>query len=135
MNGVGALRAVLAQDAALIAAVPVARIIGDVLPKNIDLPAIRLWKVSGTDRKTIRREPVRHVTQRIQAEVHAETVPEAVAVMELLCAAADGTVTAAIGPLTAIVIHVDGEGPSGIHPVTQARMETQDFKVTYNKPR
>lgn len=135
MNGVAALRLVLAQDADLIALVPAERIICDILPQGTLLPAIRVWKVSGAGRKTLSRSSVRHVTQRVQAEVHADTVPQAVAIMKLLVDAADSTITASIGSLSSVVIHADAEGPSGIHPVTEARMETQDFRVSYNQSR
>jgi hypothetical protein len=140
MDGVAVIRQLLAADAAVTAMVPAtspggqSRMSADPLAQGVDLPAISLEEISAVDRNIPAPGATRFVTARIQVTGHARNYPELRALMKAIknaCADQRPTVTG----LTNVVVLTDGTGPQGISAVTNARTQTQDFKVTYNEER
>jgi hypothetical protein len=76
MSGVAVIRALLAGNTQLVAAVPAARIFGGPIPPKTTLPAIAVTQISGTERTTVSMaERQRQRTERIQVTVEAKDYP------------------------------------------------------------
>ncbi len=142
MDGAAVIVALLTADAEVTALVPAGenppRISADALAQNVALPAIRVMKISSSDRNALSRGTQVKITQRIQVEAHAATLPGARAVMEAIRGACSYRIepsVAGVSGLSRVVVLSAGEGPEGISGDTMARVETQDFLVSYNKDR
>lgn len=137
MDGAAVILNLLAQDAGVTAMVPAEadppRLTGDVLGQTVTLPAIRVMKISSTDRNILKPGARRRVTQRIQAEAHGRTMPEAKVLLKAIRKACADRLLPELGGLTEIAVHTDGEGPEGISADTNARVALQDFRVSYNE--
>ena len=134
MNGVIAVRILLAGDAGLTALVPVARIAAGMLPQGTDLPAISLMSVSSVDRNVPAPGAKRRVTERVQVTVLARTYPEVKAIIAAARqAAADRMPT--IDGLFDVTVHTDSAGPDFLDEETGIHMQTQDFRVAFNEAR
>jgi hypothetical protein len=74
MSGVSAVRFILANNAALVALVPAAKIFVGVVPLNTVLPAIAVTQISGVPHLTVSmRESGRIETDRVQVTVLTKT--------------------------------------------------------------
>jgi len=132
MNGVVAVRALLAAHAPLTSLVPVAQIVAGVVPQGSALPALSLMSVSSTDRNIIKAGAVRRVTERVQVTVLAATYPAAKAILKAVRqAAADCTPT--IAGITQVTVHTDSAGPDFLDAQAGIHMQTQDFRVSFNE--
>lgn len=88
MSGVSALRYIAANNSALIAVVPAARIFLGAAPLNTALPAISFRSISGVPENTVAMtESGRLQTERVQATVLAASYASLVTVVRLLRAA------------------------------------------------
>ena len=134
MNGVIAVRILLAGDAGLTALVPVARIAAGMLPQGTDLPAISLMSVSSVDRNVPAPGAKRRVTERVQVTVLARTYPEVKAIIAAVRQAAADRMPAIDG-LTDVTVHTDSAGPDFLDEETGIHMQTQDFRVSFNEAR
>ena len=134
MNGVIAVRSLLVADTGVTALVPVARIAAGMLPQGTDLPAISLMSVSSVDRNVPAPGAKRRVTERVQVTVLARTYPEVKAIIAAARqAAADQMPT--IDGLFDVTVHTDSAGPDFLDEETGIRMQTQDFRVSFNEAR
>jgi hypothetical protein len=134
-GGVEIVRAALVANAALIALVPAARIIGDdALPQDITYPAITLARISGIDRNILNPGTYRHVTERVQVTIFAATRPSRKQVLAAVRKAAADKLNISVSGLINITIHTDSTGPDFIGE-GEVRITTQDFKVTYSEVR
>lgn len=132
MNGVVAVRALLAAHAPLTSLVPVAQIVAGVVPQGSALPALSLMSVSSTDRNIMKAGAVRRVTERVQVTVLAATYPAAKAILKAVRqAAADRTPT--IAGITQVTVHTDSAGPDFLDEQAGIHMQTQDFRVSFNE--
>lgn len=134
MEGVGAVRQVLAANAALIALVPATRIQAGDMPQGTTLPAISIVRVSSTDRNLPNPGTYRHVTERVQVNVMASTYPQQRAVVSAIRAAAADQFPTVLG-LIRVTIHTDGAGPDFINEQASIFVGSQDFIVTYSEQR
>lgn len=139
MDGAAIILDLLANDSGLTALVSASdnpsRISGDALGQGVTLPAVRVWKIDGFDRNILSPGAKVRVTQRVQVESHAATIPSMKQVHAAIRAACADQIIASLGGLTEIVVLTQGEGPEGLSPDTMARVATQDFSVSYNEAR
>lgn len=134
MDGVAAMRQVLAGNAALTALVPTTRIQAGDMPLGTALPAISVVRVSSTDRNLPNPGTYRHVTERVQVNVMASTYPSQKAVLRAVrTAAADQFPT--VSGLIRVTIHTDGAGPDFRNEQASIFLGSQDFIVTYSEAR
>jgi len=133
MNGIAALRQILAGTAAVTALVPATRIIGGDLPQGVALPAIGITRVSQVDRRLIAKGDTRRVTERIQATVMAKTYPEAEEIRRTIKNAADYQSPAVAG-ISEVVVLAEGAGPDFTEDEVSIPMQMQDFMVSFNEP-
>jgi hypothetical protein len=134
-GGVEAVRAALVANAALLALVPAARIIGDdALEQGITLPAILLSSVSTVDRNLMNPGVNRFVRERVQVTIFAKTRPSRKAVLAAVRKAAADKIGTSVSGLSNVTIHTDGAGPDFLGE-NDVRITTQDFAVTYSETR
>lgn len=132
MNGVIAIRQLLVGNAALIALVPAARISAGVLPQGTALPAVSVTSVSSVDRNIPNPGAKRHVRERVQVTVLAETYPSQKAVQAAVKKAAADEMPVVSG-ITDVVVHTDGAGPDFMDEAASIYLGTQDFSVSFNE--
>jgi hypothetical protein len=96
MSGVIAIRSLLANNAALIAAVPASKIMAGVIPINTVLPAIGISHISTVERKTVAMNNAEVMaTERVQVTVEAKSYADQKSILELVrkaCPNTHGTV-------------------------------------------
>jgi hypothetical protein len=134
MNGVAAVRQLLANDVDLIATVPAARISAGVLPSGIELPAISIMSVSVADRNIPNPGATRQVVERVQVTVMAADYPELKTVMAKVKRAGADKMPAVAG-LANVTVHTDGMGPDFMNEAASIYMQPLDFRVTYLETR
>jgi len=132
MDGVTALRAALAGDAALTALVPPARISGGVQPQGTALPAISLAQVSGIGNTPLAKGATRRRVERVQATVLAKTYPELRALLKEVVHAADHARPAVSG-ITDVLVLYDSDGPDFMDEMASIYLGTRDFMVSYTE--
>lgn len=132
MSGTKIIRSLMGAHAPLISAVPLARIIAGVIPKGTALPCIGLTTTSGVDRNIVKAGSTRHVTERIQITVIAQTYAQQKSVMDLArkaCADKIGT----IAGIDAVTVHTEGRGGDFNDASAGFYMQTQDFVVGFQE--
>ena len=133
MSGVAVVRFLLANNAALIASVPAAKIMAGVVPLNTVLPAVSVMEVSGVPRNTVaRNEPKQFIAERVQVSVLAKDYPTQKSLLALVRAAlplSRGTVNS----FAVDSILPDVEGPDFYDDGTVIYMGSQDFIVKFNR--
>lgn len=132
MSGVIICRRLLTDSAALVAAVPVARIISGIIPQATALPCISLTDISSTDRHTLAAGSSIKVTERVQITVMGATYPEVKSTLALVrkaCRNKSGTV----GVYTFVTCRLDGKGPDFSDPAAGFSMQSQDTLITFNE--
>lgn len=134
MNGVAAVRQLLANDVDLIAAVPAARISAGVLPSGTELPAISIMSVSVADRNIPNPGATRHVVERVQATVMAADYPTLKSVMAKVKRAGADKMPMVPG-IANVTVHTDGVGPDFMNEEASIYMQPLDFRVTYSETR
>lgn len=132
MNGVAALRQLLAAHAGLTALVPATRIGAGYLPQGTTLPAVSITSVSSTDRNLPNQGANRHVSERVQVTVLAANYPSQKAVMAQVKKAAASKFPTVSG-ISAVTVHTDGQGPDFMDDAASIYMGTQDFRVTFTE--
>lgn len=134
MNGVAALRQVLAADAALTALVPASRIVAGVMPQGTALPAVSITSVGANNRNLADPGANRHVSERVQATVLAANYPAQKAIMAAVTkAAADKFPT--VSGLSAVTIHALSDGPDFMNEDASIYLGSIDFRITYLEQR
>lgn len=132
MSDVKVIRHLLANSAALTAAVPAAKIMAGVIPQGTVLPAIAVSHLSTVRRKTVERSATEHCTSRVQVTVQAKSYPHQKEILALVRAAL---------PRTRGVVHgvdvdnilSDIEGPDFVDSSAEIYMGSCDFIVTFNE--
>jgi len=132
MNGIAALRQILAGTAGVTALVPATRIIGGDLPQGVELPAIGITRVSQVDRRPLAQGAMRRVTERIQATVMASTYPQAEEIRRTIKNAADYQ-TPGVNGISEVVVLAEGVGPDFTADEVSIPMQMQDFLVSFNE--
>lgn len=132
MSGVAVIRYLLANDAAVTAQVPAARIFGGPIPLNTALPAIGVEKISGTQLQTVAMsESPRLRTDRVQVTVHAGTYPAKETIVSLVRAAC-GNRHATVNAIAVDSILDAGEGPDFDDPGAFIYERSLDFMVRFS---
>lgn len=135
MAGVEILREALVSDTDVTAIVPPERIAAGVLPQGTMLPAIALARVSLVERNIPSPGPVKHVTERVQATIMAESYVQMDAVHRAVKRAAIDVAIDGPTGVSAIRIHSLGAGPDFMDEAATIHMTSHDFRVTYNEAR
>jgi len=85
MSGVIAIRSLLANNVALIAAVPASKIMAGVIPLGTVLPAIGISHISTVERKTVAMNDAKVMaTERVQVTVQAKSYTDQKSLLELV---------------------------------------------------
>lgn len=132
MDGVAAIRYLLANNAPMVALVPAARISAGDLPQGVTLPAISVDFISGIDRNIVEPGMTRHVTERVQVTCFASTYVSLKALQRAVKTACADTFPTISG-ISNVVVHTDGQGPDFRDEANSIRMGTQDFRVSYTQ--
>lgn len=141
MDGVAAIRLLLAAEPAVTAMVPATagpgeqtRMSADPLPVDVELPALSLETISTVQRNLPAPGATRFVTERVQVTGHARNYRELRMLMKaVMTACADKRPE--VAGLSNVSVQADGAGPQGISATTSARAMSQDFRVHYNEER
>jgi hypothetical protein len=134
MNGVIAVRTLLAGETKVTALVPEARIAAGMLPQGTDLPAISLMSVSSVDRNIAAPGPKRRVTERVQVTVLAASYPQVKAILAAVRKATADQMPAIDG-LFDVTVHTDTAGPDFLDEETGVHMQSQDLRVSFSEAR
>jgi len=133
MSGVAVVRFLLANNAALIAQVPAAKIMAGPIPMNTVLPAISVAQVSGVQRNMVGMNAVKYqVTDRVQVTVMASTYPLQKSILALIRAACPHT-RGTINGINCDSILPDVEGPDFRDDTAAIYMQSQDYIVKFNR--
>jgi hypothetical protein len=96
MSGVIAIRALLANNANLLAVVPATKIMAGVIPLDTVLPAIGISHISTVERNTVAMDSAQVMaTERVQVTVQAKSYADQKSILELVrkaCPNTHGTV-------------------------------------------
>lgn len=133
MSGVVVMVHLMSADPGVTALVAPNNIVGDTIAEGTPLPNISAQQISSVDHNIPAPGGTRHVTQRIQLTIRARSRPEAKAILKAVRRAGSGKMPTIAG-LTDVVSQTDGEGPDGTEAQTGARLQAQDFRVSYNEP-
>lgn len=130
MSDVKVVRYLLANSAALVAAVPAAKIQPGVIPQGTVLPAIAISHVSTVRRKTVEKSATEYCTSRVQVTVQAKSYPQQKEILALVRAALPRTRGTVHGVEVDDILH-DIDGPDFNDPDTEIYMGSTDFIVTH----
>lgn len=132
MSDVIAVRYLLANNSALVAVVPSARILAGMLPQGIALPALAVSHVSTLRRQAIAGTTKKYCTSRVQVTVLASGYVQQKQVLALVVAAVPRT-HGTVNGVNVVSIVDDINGPDfrddEVQPVIY--MGSQDFVVTW----
>lgn len=132
MSGVSAVRFILANNSALIALVPAAKIFVGVVPLNTVLPAIGVGQVSGVPHLTVAMtEPGKINTERVQVTVHTKTYQTNISALVL---AALPNTSGTVNGTKVDSILPDGEGPDLFDEPAIIYERSRDFIVRTHGP-
>lgn len=131
MAGIAIARYILANDAAVTALVPSARILVGDVPVSTQIPAIAVRHVSGIERNTVSMsEASRFRTDRVQVTVYARTYASKDAILD--------AVRDALSPNRGTVNGLDvdsitpaGSGPDLDDPDAKIYERSRDFMVAW----
>ena len=130
MSGVAITRYLLANNSALLAAVPAARIFaGNII--GTTYPAVAVTSISGVPRNTVAMtETAKHITERVQVTVYAGTY----ALQKQLLGLVRGALPVSRGTVNTFncdSILPDSEGPDIYDDVLLIYEQSQDFMVKF----
>jgi hypothetical protein len=132
MSGVAIVCYLLSTNSPVTTVCPKTRILGDVLPLGITLPAISVMKISRGIRNTVAMTGTTKVhTERVQVTVAAKSRPEAQALLNLVLAACPNTHSTVNG-IACDSILPGPEGPDFADVDTEIRFGTRDFIVKWS---
>lgn len=143
MSGVSAVRYILANNGALVAVVPAAKIFAGVIPLNTVLPAIAVTQISGVPTLTVAMtEPGQIQTERVQVTALVKGpqatpsglgYPGQKALMRLVLAALPNQ-SGTINTIKVDSIIPDGEGPDLFDDASGVYEQSRDFIVRWHTP-
>jgi hypothetical protein len=133
MSGVAIARYLLANNAAMIAAVPAARIFAGNVIGGV-YPAVAVTSITGVPRNTVAMtETSRMITERVQVTVYAGTY----ALQKQLLGLVRGALPNTHGTVNTVFncdsILPDNEGPDIFDDVLVIYEQGQDFMVKFNR--
>lgn len=132
MDGCAAMVAALLADGEVTALVPAERIMAGVLPQGTSLPAISIARVSVMLRRTLTKQAVTHVTERVQVTVLAPDYDQQAMIQKATVKAAHATFPAVEG-IDRVTIHHETGGPDFMNEEASIYLGTEDFRVTYSE--
>jgi hypothetical protein len=133
MSGVAIIRALLAANSAVLAAVPSSKIMAGVIPLGTVLPAISIAQISGTTRNTISMTAAKtFCTDRVQVTVLAKTYPQQKALLALVQAACPNT-RGVVGGIPCDSVLPDVCGPDIFDADATIYFQSQDFIVKFTR--
>lgn len=132
MDGVVAVRQLLAAYGALTAVVPSASIVAGVLPTGTALPAIAIKEVSATDQNIPSPGVKRRVSARIEVQVFASDYPTLREIVRLVKKAAADQMPTVTG-ISEVTIRTANTGPDFMDDEAKFYIKSQDFWVGYNE--
>ena len=135
MDGVAAVRVAFVADATLTGLVPADSIHAGPLPLDATLPAISLASVSSVDWNIPAPGSTRHVSERVQATLHARNYPEMKAIKRSARHAAADKIGLEVPGILVVTIHTEAAGPDFMAADASIWMGTQDFITTYTEIR
>lgn len=132
MSGAAAINHVLSNAAAVVAAVPAARILtGPILPVGTDMPAILVRKISGDERLTVVMDDTgRMRSERVQVTAYADNYNDVHDVLELVRAACVPQ-RGSLGGVTVDSVLPAGDGPDLSDPDAGIFEASRDFLVKW----
>jgi hypothetical protein len=134
VSGVSAVRYILANNAALTAAVPAASIFAGVAPLNTILPAISVTQISGVPNNTVAMtESGRIQTERVQVTLLAKTYTTQISIGRLIRAATPNQ-SGIVNGIHVDSILPDGDGPDLYDDVADIREASRDLIVRWHLP-
>lgn len=133
-DGVTVIVQMMLGDSATTALVPNDRIVAGVLGLDTALPAIAVTRVSAVDENILKPGSTRHVRERVQVTVLAETYPKLKQVLGAVKAAAADRIGSFAG-LSNVTVHTDAAGPDFMDDQASIHMGSQDFIVGYSEVR
>lgn len=132
MSGVSAVRYLLANNSALIALVPAARIFVGVAPLNTALPAIAVTQISGVPHLTVAMtESGKIHTERVQVTVLTSAYQTNISTAVL---AALPNQSGTVNSTKIDSILPDGEGPDLFDDASEIHERSRDFIVRVHGP-
>lgn len=132
MSGVSAVRYLLANNAALIAVVPAAKIFVGVVPLNTVLPAIGVAQVDGVPHLTVAMtESGKLQTDRVQVTVMTKTYQTSISA---LARAALANLSGTVNGVKVDSLLPDGEGPDLFDDAAVIYERSRDFIVRWHTP-
>lgn len=131
MSGIEVIREILCADAAVLALVPEDRIVADVLPEGVALPALSIEHIGGVDRKVLKPGVKTRVVDRVQVMIHAADATDRLALAKAVKRAGAGKVGDWAG-VTEVSVQTDGQGPD-LTSESDVKMRPQDFLVSCNE--
>jgi hypothetical protein len=132
MSGVAIICYLLSTNTPVTSVCPKTRILGDVLPLGITLPAISVMKIGRSPRITVAmRDTTKVHTERVQVTVAAKTRPAAQGLLNLVLTACPNT-HATVNGIECDSILPEPEGPDFTDVDTEIRFGTRDFIVKWS---
>lgn len=135
MDGVAAVRSVLAEDGDLLALAPATRIFAGPAPLGTALPFVMLESISILDRNIPSPGPQRFVTERVQVTWVGQNYPQQKQVQRAVRHAAADKINPAVAGISGVTIHTDSAGPDFFDQDYSGWRSSQDFKVRYLETR
>jgi hypothetical protein len=130
MTGAEIVGALLREDVAFVAVVPIARIKGGRLPDNIALPALLVRTTSSVERQPLRKGGKTRTVDRVSVAVRAASYADQVRIIKLV----RNTLRGWIGDMPGanrVSILTAGTGPDLLGPADSFE-QTADFRVSYD---
>jgi hypothetical protein len=132
MSDVKAIRYLLANNAPLVAVVPVAKIKAGPIQQGTTLPAISVSHVSTMRRYAIASAPAEFCTSRVQITVMAKSYPEQKSILTLIRAALPRTRGSVNGVIVDSLLK-DIDGPDFREDEVEIYMQSLDYIITYSE--
>ena len=132
MSGVAIVRALLVSNAALLAAVPAAKIMAGAIPLATVLPAISVAQISSTERHTVAMVGQKLITERVQVTVCAKSYPTQKSILALVRAALPVS-RGVVAGFDCDSVLADSEGPDIYDPDAVIYEQSQDFFVKFSR--
>jgi len=132
-NAVVAVRYLLANDAAVLAAVPAIRIKAGALPINTVLPALSIDHISTVERNTVAMNTAEvFATSRVQVTVFSKTYSQCKSILELVRKALPHT-RGSTGGVDLDSILPDSANPDIYDAEDGVHMQSRDFIVQFSE--
>jgi hypothetical protein len=134
MSAVKVMRALLQANSAVVALVPLERVVAGIVPQESELPAIGIKEIGRNEFATVARAEKRVlVRSRVQVTVYAKSYPEQKAVL-LAAKLGPGVHTGVVAGVTVRSVVRDKVGPDLSEEDAEIFEQSRDFFVSYIEP-